>query len=287
MNRARVLALAVVASLVLASCGYQSEATATRDQNKPLPWWCNPTEDDIRVTEGPAAGTVDWYAGVDKAPLSWDDCIELGGQFDTAKAFAEQWPTRGAAEAAGFREATGYIPGMGTHHIRPGFTPALINSPTFDKDDPILDSIGLDDVFDPARPEVLQFDGNGPDAKLVGYDYYVRTDTGLPPEGFTGTNDWWHHHPRICFRTTDAAMVGFNVSNASCTNANGINVNMANYYMLHVWIVDDMKFIPDVYAGMMPCIFNGTAVHDPQHPCHTGRDGFAGMSEHDMSMHSL
>ena len=34
----------------------------------------------------------------------------------------------------------------------------------------------------------------------------------------------------------------------------GINVNMSNYYMLHVWVLDDMKFIPDVYAGMIPCI---------------------------------
>jgi hypothetical protein len=109
---------------------------------------------------------------------------------------------------------------------------------------PILDSAGLDDVFDAGTPEVLQFDGNGPNAKLVGFDYYVRTNTGLPPEGFAGTNDWWHHHPRICFRRTDAAMVGFNISDSSCSALNAINVNMANYYMLHVWIVDDMKFIP-------------------------------------------
>ena len=34
----------------------------------------------------------------------------------------------------------------------------------------------------------------------------------------------------------------------------GINVNMANYYMLHVWVLDDMTFEPDVYAGMIPCI---------------------------------
>jgi hypothetical protein len=281
MRRVRVLVPVAVACLVLSSC-YEFQATWARDHDGPTPWWCDPTEDDIRVTEGPAAGTVDWYVGVDKAPLSWDDCIALGADFDTAKAFAEQWPTRGVAEAAGFREATSYVPGMGTHHIRPGFSAALINSPTFDRNDPILDSIGLDDVFDPAQPEVLQFDGNGADAKLVGFDYYVRTDTGLPPEGFAGTNDWWHHHPRICFRRTDAAMIAFNTSDSSCTAANGINVNMSNYYMLHVWIIDDMKFVPDVYAGMIPCISGGTAVHDPQHPCHYSRDGMAAM-DHDMS----
>ena len=42
----------------------------------------------------------------------------------------------------------------------------------------------------------------------------------------------------------------------------GINVNLSNYYMLHVWVLDDMKFIPDVFAGQMPCITGGSAIHD-------------------------
>ena len=58
----------------------------------------------------------------------------------------------------------------------------------------------------------------------------------------------------------------------------GINVNLSNYYMLHVWVLDDMKFMPDVFAGMMPCIIGGTAIHDPNHPCHTTR-GTAGGHE--------
>ena len=91
-------------------------------------------------------------------------------------------------------------------------------------------------------------------------------------------------HPKICFRTSDAYMVGFNTSDSSCAGLGGINVNMANYYMLHVWVLDDMKFIPDVYAGMIPCIANGTAIHDPNDPCHTSRTpmGMAA-ADHDMS----
>jgi hypothetical protein len=27
-----------------------------------------------------------------------------------------------------------------------------------------------------------------------------------------------------------------------------------------------------VFAGMIPCISGGTAVHDPNHPCHTSRN---------------
>ena len=274
MRRSRWVLLSAAMVLVLSSCTYRQMADVIKKNGGPVPWWCHPTE-EIPVTAGPAAGTVDWYAGTHKAPLTWTQCLALSDQLDVAKAYAEQWPTRGAAEAAGFREATGYVGGMGTHHIKSGITPAMLASPSFDKNNPILDAAGLDATFDPARPEVLQFDGTGPSAKLVGFDYYVRTTNGLPPAGFAGNNDWWHHHPKICFRTSDAAMVGFNISDTACTGQSGINVNMANYYMLHVWVLDDMTFRPDVYAGMMPCIFGGTAIHDPDDTCHTTRAGSA------------
>ena len=77
----------------------------------------------------------------------------------------------------------------------------------------------------------------------------------------------------ICHRKTDAAMIAFNTSDANCTSMGGVNVNLSNYYMLHVWVLDDMKFKPDVFAGMMPCITNGSAIHDPTHSCHTSRSG--------------
>lgn len=243
-------------------------------QGRPPPWWYNPTE-EIPVTDGPAAGTVDWYAGTHKAPLTWDQCHQLSAWFDEARDWATQWPTAGAAEADGWSRITPFIAGMGTHHIRGGVTPAMLNDPSFDRLNPILDEAGLDGVFDPTRPDVLQFDGNGPNAKLVGFDYYVRTDTGLPPEGFPGNNDWWHHHPWICHSKTTAAQIGFNVSDAQCTAMNGINVNLSDYYMLHVWILEDMVFTPDVYAGMIPCIQAGSTIHDSQHPCHVSREGMA------------
>ena len=91
--------------------------------------------------------------------------------------------------------ATPYVPGMGTHHIRGGITPAMLNDPSFDRLNPILDAAGLDDVFDPTEPEVLQFDGNGPTAKLVGFDYYVRTNTGPAAGGLPGQQRLVAHPP--------------------------------------------------------------------------------------------
>jgi hypothetical protein len=279
MPRWKLLApLAVL--IVIASGCYWRDAQDAQNANGPTPWWCTSTE-EIPVTSGPAVGSVDYYAGTHKAPLSPSQCTTMSAQFDIARAYAQRWPTEGAAEADGWRMATTYIPGMGTHHIRGGITAAMLADPTFDKNNPILDDAGLDDVFDPTTPEVLQFDGNGPTAKLVGFDYYVRTSTGLPPAGFPGNNDWWHIHPKICFRSSDAAMVGFNTSDAACTSLLGVNVNMANYYMLHVWVLDDMTFEPDVFAGMMPCIFGGTAIHDAGNSCHVTRGAMA--AGHDMS----
>jgi hypothetical protein len=283
-----VIAGVLALVLVMSGCQYYSQAVNDRDAGKPVPWWCDPVE-EIPVTQGPAVGSVDYYAGTHKAPLTWDQCLALSRQIDSAKQYALQWPTAADATADGWRMATSFIPGMGTHHIRGGLTPAMLNDPSFDKDNPNLDAAGLDDQFVPSRPEVLQYDGNGPTAKLVGFDYYVRTDTGQPPAGFEGNNDWWHIHPKICFRKTDAAMVGFNTSDASCASQNGINVNMANYYMLHVWVLDDMKFIPDVYAGMIPCIAGPGAqtIHDPADSCHLSRDGSTMSAAHDMTAHSL
>lgn len=268
MARLRLVALAAVVVLMSSSCTYLQLAQFGQGHGASVPWWCNSTE-EIPVTQGPAMGSVDYYAGTHKTPLTWEQCKQVSAQFDVAKAYALQWPTENVAEAAGWRMATPYVPGMGTHHIRGGITPAILTDPSFKRENPDLSAAGLDDTFNPAKPEVLQFDGNGPSAKLVGFDYYVHTNTGRPPEGFVGNNDWWHIHPEICFRTSDAVMIGFNTTDAKCTSMQGINVNMSNFYMLHVWILDDMQYIPDVYAGMIPCISGGTAVHDPNDPCHT------------------
>lgn len=270
MPKFRLIALVAVMAMLATSCRYYDMAASAQNNGEPVPWWCNPTE-EIPVTHGPASGSVDWYAGTHKAPLPWADCLALSAQFDQARDYALQWPTAGEAEADGWSKVTNYVSGMGTHHVRGGITPEMLVDPAFDPDDPILDDVGLDGVFDPIRPDVLQYDGNGPNAKLVGFDYYVRTDTGLPPEGFPGNNDWWHHHPRICHRYSDALQVGFNISDTACASNGGVNVNLENYYMLHVWILEDMVFTPDVYAGMIPCITGGGAIHDPLDSCHVSR----------------
>jgi hypothetical protein len=48
----------------------------------------------------------------------------------------------------------------------------------------------------------------------------------------------------------------------------GINLNMEKYFMLHLWVVDDLEFEADVFAPMHPCIRYDGAVFDVGNPCH-------------------
>src|SRR5262249_16728039 len=76
-------------------------------------------------------------------------------QLTVARQAALQYPTAADAMAAGYRRITPYIPCIAAHYINPGL---------------------IDRTFDPAKPEMLLFDGDGPDARIVGLSYYV---TGL------------------------------------------------------------------------------------------------------------
>ena len=96
----RWIVLALVA-MAASSCVYLKAAVDAETAGQPVPWWCTATE-EFPVTDGPAVGTVNWYAGTHKAPLSWADCKVMSAQFDLARAYALQWPTRGVAEAAGW-----------------------------------------------------------------------------------------------------------------------------------------------------------------------------------------
>jgi len=270
MRMPKLRLVAVVAVLIVATSGcYELQAKVARDNGKPVPWFCHPTA--FNSVTGPGMGSVNFYAGVTRKALTHDQCVAMGAQLDAAKAYAQQYPTNASAERAGFRSTFPYISGMGTHHGLDAFSPALLADPDFDPQDPIIPGSPIDDVFDPTRPEYLQYSGDGDDAVLVGMSYYVRTTTGKPPAGFPGNNDWWHHHPSLCFDPDTAQAYGVNTSDEGCASSGGINVHLQDYYMLHVWLVDDLEYRADVHAPMHPCITGGSAIFDMGHPCHGSR----------------
>lgn len=226
------------------------------------PWYCQPRA--FNSVTGLGMGTVDFYAGRLRKQLLPAQCEALEAAMVEAKAYAQQYPTRASAEAGGFRVAFEFFSGMGTHHGKGTLTEAVVNAPGFDRNDPILPGTA---TFDPTRPNFLQYDGAGPDAELVGMSWYIRSTTG-PPKGFAGGIDWWHHHPRLCVTRTDTRIIGINWPDSSCSGPDRLNLNMERYYMLHLWVVDDLEYRADVFAPMHPCIRYDGTVFDQDDPCH-------------------
>ncbi len=267
--RRPVLIVAVAVLGLLATGCYSFQANYASDNGKPVPWFCNPVAPNS-VT-GPGMGSVDYYAGVTRAPLDYQSCKQLALGLDQAKTYAERFPTLGDAKAAGMHNAFDFIAGMGTH-TGFGVTAAMLADPNFNPQDPIIPG-NVDGVFNPAEPEFLQYNGNTDDSVLVGLDYYVRTENGLPPAGFAGNNDWWHHHPTLCVRPNTGTAFSVNTTDQGCANQGGINLHMQKYFMLHVWLVDDVEYYADVHAPMHPCIKATGAIFDMSDPCHTSLVG--------------
>jgi hypothetical protein len=130
------LAGAVAAFSMLASGCYYVDAFVAERDSTAVPWFCNPTA--FNSVTGPGMGTTNWYAGTSRSALSYEDCKEVGLQFDQAQGYAAQYPTAVEAEAAGFRRTFNRIPGMGTHHGLDAITPELLADPNFDPLDPII-----------------------------------------------------------------------------------------------------------------------------------------------------
>ena len=238
-----VLRIAAIGALTLVLSGCIFEALAVKHQKEnpdTRPWWCH-------STGGHGTHGSEYYMnlGIQKGMLSWDDCLEVSGNFDDALEYAEQWPTRGEAEADGWTATVNYATGMGTHHVR--------GNP-------------LDGSFDPSQPRFLQYDGNGPDAKLVGMSWYVNSGPAAPPAGFAGDNDWWHTHEYLCISNS----TGLVIFDGPCQpGQNGSTVYLGNYWMVHAWIVQGWHHPPDVFVGHHPCLLPGGPA-GPHDPCWDG-----------------
>ena len=225
LSMVRRAALVAGVALLLTACFKPVALQMQKTTPNARPWWCH----SELMADEPGA---QWYIdhGIHKGDLSWSDCITNSGYFDQALVFAMQWPTRGAAEAAGWRASAPYAPGMGTHH-------ALGNP--------------LQGAFDPTRPNFLQYGGNTPDAKLVGMSWFVNNGPDGPPAGFPGDNDWWHRHEYLCLSNS----TGLIIFDGKCPpGVAGGTVYLGNFWLLHVWTVPGWTHEPDVFVGHHPCL---------------------------------
>jgi len=233
------------------------------------PWWCN--------SSGIGGHHVDpVYDGMTKGPLSNSDCETLTGEFQEAIEWASQWPTLGDAEDAGFHMLVGYTEGMGTHHARLG--DFNMSNELFDFNDPEFIGTAIDADFDYSQPEFLMFSGEEQDSELVGFAWYVQAPIDSPPAGFTGDNDWWHRHDSLCFQVDVMVVMGENLEEETCSNRDGQNVALHEFWMAHAWIVRPWLTHEDVFTNHHPCLAKEGQIEDYEDECwgetmgHVGHD---------------
>ena len=162
--------------------------------------------------------------------IAWHDQdpvtqAELDRQIAITRQVAEQYPTVADAEAAGYRRAGPYSPGLGAHYTRIG--------------GPELNADGVVDDEDLRHPMSIIYDGNEPTSKVAGFMYYSMSKT--QPVGFVGTNDTWHTHSNVCVKFgpdgVDSPLgADLPITREQCEAVGAVLMD-STQWMVHVWSV--------------------------------------------------
>jgi hypothetical protein len=169
----------------------------------------------------------------------------------------KKFPTVKDAEAAGYRRAGPFIPGLGAHYIggRSSRTGIMTDA-------------------DILAPSTIIFDGTAPNSPIAGFMYMTAaaSPTAPEPEGFAGPNDKWHYHTGVCtIRGANGAteIFGFDgsITADECRTKRG-NFVSATQYMLHVWTVPGYSSPLGVYSHANPALTcpDGTYHTDEKDP---------------------
>lgn len=165
------------------------------------------------------------------------------GELDVARDIIAKYPTAADAERDGWRKATINLKGIASHYLKGGVGAFL----------------GMDGRFDVREPEILLFNGEGPDAPIAGVSYLL---SGPDPEGFAGKWDVWHRHDAVCFaRGLVIAEVGghqgsrIDMSREECKAQGGMIFPLSNLTMLHVWMKDGFESTAGVFSHDHPELY--------------------------------
>lgn len=175
------------------------------------------------------------------APATPEVRASLSRQLALAAGVVRKYPTAAAAEAAGYRRAGGFRPGMGVHYVG-----GLVNS---------SGTIGTEEI---QRPSGLIYGGMGKAARIVGLMYISRANGGGPIEGFAGNEDVWHRHTGLCIKrlpggVSDVFGADGSVSRERCESL-GAEYRTFPNSMVHVWAVPGRPNPIGVFAGLHPGI---------------------------------
>jgi hypothetical protein len=165
-------------------------------------------------------------------------------EVDTIREIARRYPTAADGIAGGYQKATISLKGIGAHYLKGG----------------IAGFATIDGVYDIDDPEILLYDGEGPDAPLAGISYLVA---GADPEGLTGDFDVWHRHNGVCLKDNiviseidGAAGSQISMTDQQCTAAGGASFPIGNLTMLHVWVGEGYEDGVPTFAHDHPLLYD-------------------------------
>jgi hypothetical protein len=187
-------------------------------------------------------GPQQWVAMTDQA-----ECDQLNSEIELARATAMSMPTAQDAMDAGYVRVTTYVPGIAAHYMKFSY---------------------VDGTFEIDKPEMVLYDGDGPEASVVGLSYYIMFDSELEPtQGFTGSNDHYHRHDGLCIGA--GGVIGDSTTSAEdCAARGGRKSSGGGGWMSHAWVVPGCESPWGVFSGATPVLDRTLAEN-------SGKDGGA------------
>jgi hypothetical protein len=193
------------------------------------PAQAGPNGDD--TTMGGHLGPQHWTPLTDSSA-----CTELGDQIAAARKVALSMPHPPDAERNGYQKVTVYVPGIGAHYMSFGNT---------------------DGTFDVDRPEMVLYDGTGPDANVIGLVYYIRKQGDVGPSGPFADQMQFHRHVGLCVKVSggDIEVIGDSTTPAdACRAMGGIKQDGSDGWMGHAWVVPGCESPWGVFSAVNPVL---------------------------------
>ena len=168
----------------------------------------------------------------------------LSQQLNQLSTLVTKYPTIAAAEAAGYRRAGPFTPGLGTHYGGLGNRNMA--------DDTIQ---GVDGPMYP----MLVFDGTDPQSPIAGFMFLsLKGGADTPPDGFIGPNDHWHFHTNACIVTRNGVIeaplgADRDINVLDCRKVGGQLITTTTN-MVHVWTVPGSESSRGVFSEINPKI---------------------------------
>jgi hypothetical protein len=204
-----------------------------------LKWLPSYSGSGAHTSTGAASGDDNHGMGGHLGPQPWQamtdpaQCDQLKSELALARDTAMKYPTAADATAAGWFRVTPFVPGIAAHYMNFGY---------------------VDGEFDIEEPEMLLYDGDGPDAAMIGLSYYVVHDSDTEPtQGFTGPNDHFHRHTGLCIGA--GGVIGDSTTTTEeCAAIGGRKAAGSGGWMNHVWIVPGCESPWGMFSGASPLL---------------------------------